>query len=228
MKRFIPACMALTASLLASSADCAAAPVIDCPLRDAPFSIESPFVDILLSPAARAVIDKAAPARLDKMPAQLASPTPPTFAAILSVRETGMFTGIKPEALPAIDAELRALPVTAADKVARCVSYDNERPTFDLPAGKPHLLLFEKINGFKDEPSVNAAHAAFLAMAREQRLGHRSDRQGRCVQSGDAAPVRRRDLEQHQRRCPDAEPTSRLPALDGTGWRLRRGARHRG
>jgi hypothetical protein len=110
MKRFIPACMALAASLLASSAASAAAPVTDCPLRDAPFSIEWPFVDILLSPAARAVIDKAATGRLDKIPAQVASPTPPTFAAILSVRETGMFTGIKPEALPAIDAKLRALP----------------------------------------------------------------------------------------------------------------------
>ena len=33
------------------------------------------------------------------------------------------------------------------------------------PKGKPRLLLFEKINGFKDTPSVNAARAAILAMA---------------------------------------------------------------
>jgi Trehalose utilisation len=59
MKRFIPACMALAASLLASSAAYAATPVTDCPLRDAPFSIESPLVDILLSPVAIAVTDKA-------------------------------------------------------------------------------------------------------------------------------------------------------------------------
>lgn len=79
-----------------------------------------------------------------------------------------MFTGVKPEALPAIDAELRALPVTASDKLARCARYDNERPKFNLPAGKPRLLLFEKINGYKDEPSINAAHAAFLAMAERE------------------------------------------------------------
>ena len=170
MKHFLLACTALAASVLATSAASAAAPVIatpatDCPLRDAPFSIESPLIDVLLSPAARAVIDKAAPGRLGKIPARFAGTTPPTFAAILSVREASMFTGVKPEALPTIDAELRALPVTAADKVARCARYDNDRPTFDLPAGKPRLLLFEKINGFKDEQSVNAAHAAFLAMA---------------------------------------------------------------
>ena len=59
MKRFIPACMALAASLLASSAAYAATPVTDCPLRAAPFSIESPLVDILLSPAAKAVVQRA-------------------------------------------------------------------------------------------------------------------------------------------------------------------------
>ncbi|MBV1686341.1 ThuA domain-containing protein [Novosphingobium sp. G106] len=165
MKRFVIAFAALTASHLASTAASAAAPVTDCPLRDAPFSIDSPLLDILLSPAAKAVMEKTAPGHLDKIPAQFAGTTPPTFAAILSGREASMFTGIKPEALPAIDAALRALPVTAADKVARCARYDNDRPAFNLPAGKSHLLLFEKINGFKDEPSVNAAHAAFVAMA---------------------------------------------------------------
>jgi hypothetical protein len=111
MKRFLFACTALAASLLSSSGAFAAAgaPVTDCPMRDAPFSIESPFIDILLSPAARAVIDKAAPGRLDKIPARFAGATPPTFAAILSVREASLFTGVKPEALPAIDAELRPL-----------------------------------------------------------------------------------------------------------------------
>jgi type 1 glutamine amidotransferase len=165
MKRILIASSALAASLLAGSAASAAAPVTDCPLRDAPFSIESPLVDVLLSPAAKAVLEKAAPGRFSKLPPRFAGTTPPTFAAILSLREGGPMMGIRPEALPAIDAELRALPVTAADRRARCARYDNERPQFNLPAGKPRLLLFEKINGFKDEPSVNAAHAAFLAMA---------------------------------------------------------------
>jgi hypothetical protein len=40
------------------------------------------------------------------------------------------------------------------------------------------LLLFEKINGFKDTPSVDAAHAAFLAMA---------ERKGWAIASTDRA-----------------------------------------
>jgi type 1 glutamine amidotransferase len=143
----------------------AAQPVTDCPLRNAPFSVDSPLVDLMLSPAAKAILNTATNGRLDKIPPRFAGTEPPTFAAILTVREAGAFTGLKPEQVAAIDPQLRALPVTEADKVARCARYDNDKPVFNLPKGKPRLLLFEKINGFKDEPSVNAAHAAFVAMA---------------------------------------------------------------
>ena len=67
--------------------------------------------------------------------------------------------------MPEIDAKLRTLPVTPADKVKRCARYDNEVPSFNLTPGKRHLLLFEKINGFEDVPSVEAAHKAFVDMA---------------------------------------------------------------
>jgi hypothetical protein len=67
--------------------------------------------------------------------------------------------------MAALDAKLRALPVTGPDRVARCARYDNDRPHFVLKAGRPHLLLFEKITGFKDSPSVNAAQAMFVDMA---------------------------------------------------------------
>jgi uncharacterized protein len=139
--------------------------VTDCPNRDAPFSAESPLVDLLLSPAARGVLEKVIPGRIAKLPPIFAGTTPPTFAAILTLNAAGRFTGMKPEQVAAADAELRTLPVTAADKIARCARYDNDAPRFDLPKGKPRLLLFEKINGFKDTPSVNAAHAAFVASA---------------------------------------------------------------
>ncbi|HEX7753494.1 MAG TPA: ThuA domain-containing protein [Novosphingobium sp.] len=146
----------------------AAKPLVDCPLRDAPFSVQSPLIDVLLSPAAKAVIDRAGGGRLAKMPPRFAGTTPPSFAAILSVREGASLAGIKPEMLPQIDAELRAVPVTRADKIARCARYDTVPPKLTVPAGRPRLLLFEKINGFRDGPSVDAAHAAFLALAREK------------------------------------------------------------
>jgi type 1 glutamine amidotransferase len=38
-------------------------------------------------------------------------------------------------------------------------------PKLAIPKGAPRILLFEKINGYKDTPSVNAAHAAFVDIA---------------------------------------------------------------
>lgn len=142
-----------------------AKPVTDCAMRDAPFSADSPLIDVLLNPATKAILNKAAGGKLDQMPPQFIGTKTPTFASILSVKQAGMFTGLKGEAIADVDKQLRAVPVTAADKLARCARYDNVVPTFTLPKGKRHVLLFEKINGFKDVPSVNAAHAAFLAMA---------------------------------------------------------------
>lgn len=150
---------------LAGAAPVQARPVTDCPLRDAPFSVNSPLVDILLSPAARALVEQETKSDFSKGPPRITGTTPPTFAAILTLKEAGRFTRLKPDQLGPLDAKLRALPVTAADKVARCARYDNDVPKFDLPRGRRQVLLFEKINGFKDEPSVNAARAALTAMA---------------------------------------------------------------
>ena len=150
---------------LASAPGLAAAPVTDCPNRDVPFSAQSPLVDVLLSPAARAVVEKHMPGRLDKLPPLFAGTTPPTFAAILTTETAARFVGLPAEAVAAVDADLRTLPVTDADRVARCARYDNEVPVLNPGKGRPRLLVFEKINGFKDTPSVEAARAALTAMA---------------------------------------------------------------
>jgi len=142
-----------------------AAPLVDCPLRDAPFSVQSPLIDILLNADAKAALEGAGASKLAKFPPQFIGSQAPTFAAILSVKEAGNFTGLKAEALPALDAQLRRIPVTRADRIARCVRYDVVPPKLVIPEGRPRLLLFEKINGFRDGPSVDAAHAAFTAMA---------------------------------------------------------------
>jgi uncharacterized protein len=148
----------------------AQAQVTDCPLRDMPFSADSPLVDILLSPAASAVLERHQPGITTRLPANMRSTKAPTFSAILSPRTAmSMFSGARDEANVAqVDADLRALPVTAADRAARCERYDNERPRFTLPAGKGKLklLLFEKMTGFRDGPSVEAAKAMFDALAR--------------------------------------------------------------
>lgn len=158
------AALALCA-LMPSFAAAAAEPVSDCPLRDLPFSAESPLVDILLNPQAKSLVEAASGRSFDKLPAMFTGTKAPTFAAILSLKSATMFTGLKPEVVPDIDAALRQIPVTDADKAARCERYDNELPNLTPVPGKLNILLFEKINGFKDTPSVEAARAGFVAMA---------------------------------------------------------------
>lgn len=142
--------------------------MIDCPLRDAPFSINSPLVDILLSPEARKVAEDVTGRKLEGPPEFMGTKAP-TFASILTIKEAMGISGGDMSKLPALDAKLRALPVTQADKVARCERYDNDVPKIDIVKGKgPRLLLFEKINGFRDVPSVNSARAALTEMAKRK------------------------------------------------------------
>ena len=173
MKRLAIAATAL-AALIASPSQAKA--LVDCPLRDAPYSSASPLMDIILSPAATAAVESVIPGMIKKMPPGFASKIPPTFAAILTVREAagmGARYAADPSkvAMPdmaAIDAALAKVPVTDADREARCARYDTALPRIGLLRGRPRVLLFEKINGFKDTPSVDAAHAAFVAMAQRK------------------------------------------------------------
>ncbi len=143
-----------------------AAPVTDCPNRDAGFSADSPLLDILLSEPAKAEVEKGFPGMLAKLPPIFATTKTPSFAAIMSVRKLGFFGPTPPGVVESVDKGLRALPITATDRLRRCERYDNDRPSFAAaPKGKVRVLLFEKINGFKDTPSVNAAHAMFADMA---------------------------------------------------------------
>ena len=143
MKKLLLAVFALA---FATSAE-ARAP-LDCPLRDAPYSTNSPLIDILLSPAAKAVVDSHAPGLLKALPTKMFGPVAPSFSAIITLRGVAGFRGKVPDSIASLDAPLAAVPVTKADKVARCARYDNERPKFVLPAGRPRILLFEKMTGF--------------------------------------------------------------------------------
>ncbi|MFM5923635.1 MAG: ThuA domain-containing protein [Novosphingobium sp.] len=171
MLRYVSLALAVLGGLLLASAPAQTRPqpqpLLDCAGRDAPFSIDSPFVDVLLNPVARKTAEEALGQDFSKGPPIFVATKPPTFGAIVTLKEAAGFLGGDAKALPALDAKLRALPVTRADKVARCARYDNDRPVFKLAKGKRvHLLMFEKINGFRDSPSVDAAHAAITAMAR--------------------------------------------------------------
>jgi type 1 glutamine amidotransferase len=158
----------LSVSGFLAPSDAMASSDIDCPLRDAPFSLESPLIDIMLSESASAVLNRHMNDVLTKIPSHFASTTPPSFSAILDARKIAAMAGVDAAILPQIEQELATIPVTDADRSARCARYDTEVPQLPVADGKPRLLLFEKINGFKDTPSFNAAHELLQQMASKQ------------------------------------------------------------
>jgi type 1 glutamine amidotransferase len=157
--------LALASLAVIALASTAQAQRIDCPLRNERYSLESPAIEILLKPEARAVIERARPGLLASIPERFVGTTPPTFGAILPIRTVLAMAQLDAESVTRVDAELRALRVTNADRVARCARYDVERPSISFAEGRPRILLFEKMTGFRDGPSVEAARAAFAAMA---------------------------------------------------------------
>jgi type 1 glutamine amidotransferase len=140
---------------------------IDCPLRDQPYSIDSPLIDVLLKPEAKALVAQQMPDMVGHLPPQMFGTTAPSFAAIMSLRTMAAWGQTPDATLKSLDASLKALPVTAADRQARCARYDEDRADIKMPPGKPRLLLFEKINGFRDAPSVEAASRALRDMAQK-------------------------------------------------------------
>jgi type 1 glutamine amidotransferase len=132
--------------------------VTDCPLAQAPLSVDSPLADIYAVPAARAVADGIAPGLAREFTRPFGgSALPPNFDRIITLR---FMARTQPELLARLDAGLAKVTLARADVVARCARYDHERPA--LPAKMPHpsVLVFEKITGYRDSPSVDASAKA--------------------------------------------------------------------
>jgi type 1 glutamine amidotransferase len=156
---------ALFSAVLVGAHPAKAAQAIDCPLRDSPYSVDSPFIDVLLKPEATAIVRREMPDFFAQLPDRLTSTTPPSFAAIVTLRTLTASKAELQGALEQTNKALLALPVTATDRAARCARYDVERPNIVMPKGKPRLLLFEKITGYRNPESVAAASAGLRAMA---------------------------------------------------------------
>jgi uncharacterized protein len=158
-------CIPLIGVAISVTSPAIARGALDCPLRNQVYSIDSPLIDVLLKPEAKATVERDVPTLLPKLPPMMTSTTPPSFAAIISLRMMASFVHIPEGNLSTVERDLRALPITGADRVARCARYDDERPGLPAPKGHPRLLVFEKMTGFRDTPSVEAADAALRAMA---------------------------------------------------------------
>lgn len=143
-----------------------AQPLVDCPLRDAPYSIDTPLLDLLMKPEAKAVMEREAPGLMQSIPPSFA--TPPTIAASMSLRMSGAMKQLSDDALVRMDAVLRSLSLTDADRRTRCARYDVDEPMLHSPPGSPRLLVFEKVNGYLHGEAIPAAGAAFRKMAAQR------------------------------------------------------------
>ncbi|MEY4270255.1 MAG: hypothetical protein RLZZ58_1471 [Pseudomonadota bacterium] len=156
----------LTGSLALLAAPLQAKAPLDCPMRDAPFSVDGPFIDMMLSDKAKAAFEAHMPGALAKLPPIMAGTTAPSFGSIMTPRKLmGLAGGGAAMDAGQLDAALRAIAVTDADRALRCARYDDDRPAFPRSKGKLRVLLFEKMTGFRDTPSVEAANAAFRGLA---------------------------------------------------------------
>lgn len=140
-------------------------PLRDCPLRDEPYSLDTPLMDLLLKPEAVDVINRHMNGMLANLPEKFISKNAPSFSAILTLPNLLAMGGATTAPPQALASELAALEITDADRVARCARYDIEVPQLELPKGSPRVLLFEKMTGFRDGPSVEAATAMITDMA---------------------------------------------------------------
>jgi type 1 glutamine amidotransferase len=162
-----------SALLAAATPALAGGPVRDCPLATAPRGIEAPLSDVLMHPQGRAALEAVAPDLVSGFTRNFGGgDLPPGFANILSV---GSLLEVRADgaALKSpLAAKLAALPIDDAFILARCARYDHDRPTLPPADSRPQVLVFEKINGFRDNPSVEAARArlATIATARGWRL----------------------------------------------------------
>lgn len=180
MKTILSIAVVALAGMKAVPAAGDSTPVTDCPLRDAPFTLETPLIDVLLNDRAKTALVEEFELDLAAMPPLFTGTTPPTFAAILDMERLALWESRSEEQLQRLADRFAEIEVTDADRIARCARYDNDVPSFDLSDDRPRILLFEKINGFRDGPSVDAAHDALLAM------GEREGWQIVATQSGGA------------------------------------------
>jgi len=152
--------------LAAATPALAGEPVRDCPLATAPLGIAAPLSDVLMHPQGRAALEAVASDLVSGFTRNFGGgDLPPGFANILSV---GSLLDVRPDGAALkgpLASKLGALPVDDAFILARCARYDHDRPALPPADSRPQVLVFEKINGFRDNPSVEAARARLTAIA---------------------------------------------------------------
>jgi type 1 glutamine amidotransferase len=111
---------------------------------------------------------------------------PPSFGTIVTPE---WLLKLRPDAealARRLDAALAPVKLTGEAIRRRCARYDEVPPKLPSRIDRPAILVFDKITGFRDSPSVDAASAALKAMA--------ARRGWTLVFSDNGAVFNRRDL----------------------------------
>lgn len=167
-RMILKAFAALLGVAVASTVTAGAAPrPLDCPLRDTSFSIDSPLIDVVLKPEARDILRSELGESFDRLPSFYTRTSTPSFGAITTLRTVAGYMNAWGDRLSRINQRLATLPVTDADRIARCARYDDLPPEIARQTGGIRVLLFEKIVGFHHGASVDLARQTVQALAAE-------------------------------------------------------------
>ncbi len=141
----------------------------DCPLASVPYSTQTPLGDLLMDERSRVVMDREVPDLVSSLTRNFGGgPLPPGFANILSPE---LLLKMRPDGAalkPHLDTALAEIPITPEATLARCARYDQVPPQLPREISHPAILVFDKINGFRDAPSVEAATEALKDMAQRR------------------------------------------------------------
>ena len=147
--------------------------VIDCPLRDEPYSVDTPMMDLMLNPSAVIVLENEMPELMKRVPPLFKSSEAPSLSAIMTVREVMALMRMPANAvaLQQLNTQLAAVELTEADKMSRCARYDNDTPEIVLNSAKKQILIFNKVNGYDHGEGTVAATEAIKTIAAQQGWG---------------------------------------------------------
>jgi uncharacterized protein len=170
------ACQAALGLLaIARAAHASAAPTAsnagrDCPEARTPYSSKTVLMDLLINPATHRVLDQDLPDLLTGLPELVTRTAPPSFSAVFDIGTVAKFKNMPlSEALIAkLDADLSAVAIDDNAVLARCARYD-EGPS-GLPAAvpRPSVLIFSKVNGYRDVDALDAGAAALRKIGAAQ------------------------------------------------------------
>lgn len=150
---------ALAAALGMTPANASSGSGADCPLANMAYSLDTPIIDLLLDSRSKAMIEESG--ILANVPRVALRTTPPSFASIISLRVAAGIMRVDPAAISDLEKPLAALPIRAEHKIARCARYEPDSPTpLNVSEDRPAMLIFDRSNGFRDGPSVEAATKA--------------------------------------------------------------------